>query len=437
MRMVDLIEKKRDGKRLLGHELDFIIQGLVKGEIPDYQVAAWCMAVLFQGLEEEEVVALTRAMIANGSVVDLSSIEGPTVDKHSTGGVGDKTSLVLAPILASLGAVVAKMSGHGLGHTGGTLDKLESIPGLRTSLTAGEFVAQAERIGLVIAGQTDELVPADKKLYALRDVTGTVPSIPLIAASIMSKKLAVGAGAIMLDVKYGSGALLVAPGDGTRLARMMMAIGRAFGARVGACLSSMEQPLGRAVGNALEVGEALATLRGEGPEDLREICLAMAAELQLMAGLATDREHAREKAVQAIGSGAALRKLGEMIQAQGGRGEVIDRPELLPTAKATTLVLSRASGYLARIDTAGLGRVAMRLGAGRATKEERIDPAAGLVFLVRLGDWVDQGTPLAELHTNRLAEIEPAQQDLRSCLGFSAQPVPVPPLFLVGPGQPI
>lgn len=435
MRAVELIEKKRDGGRLTGEEIEFFIGGLVRGEIPDYQAAAWCMAVYFRGLDEEETISMTEAMVRTGRTIDLSSIARPTVDKHSTGGVGDKTTLVVAPILAAMGAAVAKMSGRGLGHTGGTLDKLESIPGLRTDLDPETFVAQVDRIGLAVAGQTREMVPADGILYALRDVTGTVPSIPLIAASIMAKKIAAGAANLVLDVKYGSGALLPDPAQGRRLADLMRRIGEAHGRRVATCLSSMAQPLGRAVGNALEVKEALAALRGEGPPDLTELCLTLAAEAAFLAGLAKTREEAWKDAERAVAGGGALEKFRAMIAAQGGQAAVVDRPELLPAAKATTMVLSQKAGYLARIETAEVGRIAMRLGAGRATKGEAIDPGAGLVLLAKLGDRLEIGSPLAEIHTNRLAEIERAALDLRACLAIAEEPVPPPPLFLVKPGE--
>ncbi|MGE5550789.1 MAG: thymidine phosphorylase [Bacteroidota bacterium] len=434
MRAVDIIEKKRDGLPLERAEIRYFIDGLIAGAIPDYQASALCMAIYFRDLNDEETVALTEAMAGSGLTLDLGSLTRTAVDKHSTGGVGDKTTLVLAPVLAAAGATVAKMSGRGLGHTGGTLDKLESIPGMRTNLTPDEFVAQVRKIGLAVAGQTEALVPADKKLYALRDVTGTVPSIPLIASSIMAKKLAAGAGVILIDVKYGSGALLPNPDDGRRLASLMRRIGRAMGRRVSTCLSSMEQPLGQAIGNALEVREALATLAGGGPPDLREISLALAGELLVRAGLAQDQNEGKARAAQALDSGAALDKLRAMVAAQGGSPLIIDDPELLPRAKARTKVLARTSGYLARIDTAGLGRVAMRLGAGRARQDELVDPSAGLIFTARLGDYVEIGTPIAEIHTNRLAEIEPAQRELGACLVWSETPVIPPPLFLVPPG---
>ncbi|MGE5599286.1 MAG: thymidine phosphorylase [Bacteroidota bacterium] len=433
--MVDLIEKKRAGGAHSAEELNFLVQGLVRETIPDYQVSAWCMAVFFRGMDERETADLTRAMVGSGTVLDLSALTRPVVDKHSTGGVGDKVTLVVAPIAAAAGAAVAKISGRGLGHTGGTLDKLESIPGMRTALSPAEFLAQVERIGLAVVGQTETMVPADKRLYALRDVTGTVPSIPLIASSIMAKKIAAGAGAILLDVKYGNGALLPDPEDGRRLARLMLAIGRAVGRRVGACLSSMEQPLGRAIGNALEVEEALATLRGEGPEDLKELCLALAAEMLVLAGVADGRADGMARAAGVLRSGAALEKFRSFVAAQGGDPAVVDRTSLLPAAKARTTVVARSSGYLAAVDTAGLGRVAMRLGAGRATKEEQIDPSAGLIFRPRIGDWLEEGMPIAEIHTNRLAAIEPARAELLSCLSWSSSPPAKPPLFLVRPGD--
>ncbi|MGQ9778826.1 MAG: thymidine phosphorylase [Bacillota bacterium] len=430
MQAVEIIEKKRDGKKLTREEIEFFVQGLVRGAIPDYQAAAWCMAVYFRGLDEEETVHLTEAMVATGKTIDLSSLSRPTVDKHSTGGVGDKTTLVVAPILAALGAAVAKMSGRGLGHTGGTLDKLESIPGFRTNLTPEEFVAQVERIGLAVAGQTAEMVPADGILYALRDVTGTVPSIPLIAASIMAKKIAAGAANIVLDVKYGSGALLPDPEKGRRLAALMRRIGAAHGRRVSTFLTGMEQPLGRAVGNALEVKEALATLRGEGPSDLLALALTLAAEGAFLAGLAKTREEGRHQAERAVASGAALERFRRMIEAQGGPGAVVDRPELLPCAKATTIVPARQAGYLVRMDAAAIGRITMRLGAGREKKGDPIDHGAGIMLLAKLGAYVEAGMPLAELHTNRLAEIEQAAKEFQAALVLAEEPAPTPPLFL-------
>jgi len=427
---VEIIEKKRDGKKLTREEIAFFVDGVVRGAIPDYQAAAWCMAVYFRGLDEEETVQLTEAMVATGKTIDLSSLARPTVDKHSTGGVGDKTTLVVAPILAAMGAAVAKMSGRGLGHTGGTLDKLESIPGLRTDLTPTEFVAQVDRIGLAVAGQTAEMVPADGILYALRDVTGTVPSIPLIAASIMAKKIAAGAANLVLDVKYGSGALLPDPAQGRRLAVLMRRIGTAHGRRVSTFLTGMEEPLGQAVGNALEVKEALAALRGQGPPDLLTLALTLAAEGAFLAGLVKTREEGRRRAERAVASGTALEKFRRMIEAQGGEGAVVDRPDLLPRAKATTLVLAPRAGYLVRMDAAAIGRIAMRLGAGREKKGDPIDHGAGIVLLAKLGARLEPGMPLAELHTNRLAEIEQAMKEFQAALVLAEEPLPKPSLFL-------
>ena len=432
--MVDIIEKKRDGGRMSEEEFSFFLKGLVQGGIPPYQASAWCMAVFFRGLDEEETIAMTNTMLASGGSVNLNGLSKPTVDKHSTGGVGDKTSFVLMPILAAAGAAVAKMSGRGLGYTGGTLDKLESIQGVRTDLSLAEFLTQAENIGLVIAGQTGNLVPADKMLYALRDVTGTVQNSSLIASSIMSKKLASGASHLILDVKYGSGALLPDPKDGIRLAKLMLAIGTAAGRKIMTCLSSMEQPLGNAIGNALEVKEAVSTLRGRGPDDLRELCLSLAAAALVLTGLAPDAASGRARAEELIASGDALAKLQEMAIAQGGSGATAEE-WILPMARATTVCSARRKGFLAKINTAELGRVAMRLGAGRTTVEESIDPAAGLILLAKLGARIDVGSPLVEIHTNRLAEIERAQEDLMHCFVFSDEPVTPPPLFLARPGE--
>ncbi|MGE5529779.1 MAG: thymidine phosphorylase [Patescibacteria group bacterium] len=433
MRAVDIIEKKRDGGILTRQEIDFFIKGMVKKTVPDYQVAAWCMAVYFRGLDEEETIALAQALLETGITLDLSSISLPTADKHSTGGVGDKTTLVLVPLVAAAGVAVAKMSGRGLGHTGGTLDKLESIPGMRTGLSPEEMISQVGRIGIAIAGQSETLVPGDAILYTLRDVTGTVQNISLIAASIMAKKLAGGAESLLLDVKFGSGALLPDPADGRRLADLMAKIGQAAGRRVRTCLTSMEAPLGVAIGNALEVKEAIETLKGEGPGDLRRLCLHLAAEILVLTGVADDYAQGERRAETLLQSGAAKKKFGQLVEAQGGDPGVLDRPDLLPAAKATVRLCAPRSGYLARVDVAGLGRVAMRLGAGRAKKDDRIDPGAGLLFWPKPGDRLEKDQPLAELHTNRLAEIEPAQLDLLDCLSWSDAPVQAPSLFLDRP----
>ncbi|MFZ5597656.1 MAG: pyrimidine-nucleoside phosphorylase [Bacillota bacterium] len=406
MRMYDIILKKRQGGELSPEELEFVIKGLVNGSVPDYQVSALLMAIFFNGLSRRETTDLTMYMYRSGDTVDLSELPGIKVDKHSTGGVGDKTTLVLAPLVASCGVTVAKMSGRGLGHTGGTIDKLESIPGFRVELSHGEFINQVRKIGLAIVAQTGNLVPADKKLYALRDVTATVDSTPLIASSVMSKKLASGADAIVLDVKAGRGAFMKTPEEAEELARLMVDIGKGLGRRVVALISAMDQPLGRTVGNALEVREAIQTLRGEGPDDLRDICLEIGSEMMLLAQKAQSAEEARLILEKNISSGRALDKFAEMIKCQGGNTAVLDNLDIMPAASKTETVFAGEDGFLAVTDAMKIGLSAMNLGAGRTAKDSKIDLGAGLVLHKKVGEKVKRGDPLATLYHNNAPGLE-------------------------------
>jgi len=398
VRAYELIQKKRDGGELSADEIDWLVQGFVSGTVPDYQVSAFLMAVYFRGMTAEETAALTSAMVRSGETLDLSAIRGTKVDKHSTGGVGDKTSLALIPLVAAAGAPVAKLSGRGLGHTGGTLDKLESIPGFTTELSAEAFVSQVNRIGCAIAGQTADLVPADKKLYALRDVTATVDSIPLIAASVMSKKIAAGSDGIVLDVKTGSGAFMKSL-DGSRdLAKTMVVIGNTAGRRTVALISDMDQPLGYAVGNALEVREAIETLAGEGPDDLRELCIALGTQMLVLARVTKSQEDAGAILERLLSDGRALNKFKEMIRAQRGDPACVDDPTRLPQAPVSVPVPASSAGVVTAIDAERIGLAAMRLGAGRAKKEDTIDPAVGIVLKKKVRESVAKGDPLAQIH---------------------------------------
>lgn len=404
MRVVDVIHKKRDGGELTAEEIGVLATGYSRGDIPDYQMSAWAMAVLFRGMTSAETAALTLAMAASGDQVDLSPISGIKVDKHSTGGVGDKTTLIIGPLVASAGVPVAKMSGRGLGHTGGTIDKLESIEGFHTELSRDDFIEQVNTIGLSVIGQSGNLAPADKKLYALRDVTGTVESIPLIASSVMSKKIAAGADAIVLDVKTGSGAFMKTVQDAEELANAMVAIGSEVGRQTAAVISDMDQPLGYAIGNALEVEEALATLKGEGPNDLTELCLALSAHMVVLGGKAASFDEAKELLRGKLASGEALAKFRAFIEAQGGDGRIADQPALLPKAPYTIEVRSNQSGYVGAIEAEQLGLAAMMLGAGRETKDSVIDYAVGLTLRKKVGDEVKQGDTLAVLHVREQNE---------------------------------
>jgi pyrimidine-nucleoside phosphorylase len=430
MRAVELIEKKKRGGKHTPEELDWLIGAYTRGEVPDYQMAAWLMAVWFRGMASPETAALTMAMVRSGERLDLSGVAPFVVDKHSTGGVGDKTSLAVVPLVASCGVPVAKMSGRGLGFSGGTLDKLESIPGLTVDLSKERFIEQVRRYGLVIAGQSADLAPADGKLYALRDVTATVDCIPLIASSVMSKKIAAGAHGVVLDVKVGRGAFMKDLASARTLAEEMTRIGRAAGMRTVAVLSSMEQPLGRAVGNALEVREAIETLQSHGPPDFVELCLTVGSEMLLMAGRASTVEEARSLLQQAIASGAGLAKLREMVQAQGGDPALIDDPDRLPRARLTEPVAAPQDGYLAAIDAEEIGLAAVQMGAGRAVKGQPVDHAVGLVFHAKVSSRLRRGDLICELHLNNAALTEPVRQRVLAACTWSEDPVTPPPLIL-------
>ena len=422
MRMYDMIVKKRNGGELADQEIQAIIDGYVGGIIPDYQMSALLMAIYFQGMTNRELGTLTMAMAKSGDMVDLSSIDGIKVDKHSTGGVGDKTTLVLAPLVATCGGKVAKMSGRGLGHTGGTVDKMESIPGMRVEMDEQDFLRQVRKIGVSVIGQSGELAPADKKLYALRDVTGTVESIPLIASSIMSKKLAAGSDAILLDVKVGSGAFMKNIDDAHTLAEVMVRIGQHNGRRMKALLTDMDCPLGVSIGNALEVKEVIETLSGHGPSDLEHECVTMAAHMLELSNLGT-YDACLAKAKQALFDGSALRKFQDMIIAQGGNGEVIHDTSLLPGATYTYDIKTTKCGYIQHMQTEEIGLAAVQLGAGRATKEDTIDFGAGIVMAKKTGDAVQVGEILATLYANDEFLFERAADVYVQALTIGADPV--------------
>ncbi|MFP4198487.1 MAG: pyrimidine-nucleoside phosphorylase [Halanaerobium sp.] len=412
MRAYDIIYKKREGQKLNKEELEFLIKGYVEGEIPDYQMSAWSMAVYFQGMDAEETANLTMLMAESGDMIDLSSIKGIKVDKHSTGGVGDTTTLILAPLVASAGIPVAKMSGRGLGHTGGTIDKLESIPSFNTSLTREKFFDNVNQHGAAVVGQTGNLTPADKKLYALRDVTATVESIPLIASSIMSKKLAGGADAIVLDVKTGNGAFMKDFDQAKKLAEAMVAIGKEVGRDTAAYITDMNQPLGCAVGNALEVKEAIKTLKGKGPEDLTELCIELGSGMLQLAGKVKDRAEGKEILKENLKNGKALDKFAEMITAQGGNATVVEDLSLLPTADNKLEVKAEKAGYVSQIKALDVGLSAMILGAGRENKDSQIDPAVGLELKKKTADQVRKGDTLAVLYYNNNKNLKEAEQKL-------------------------
>lgn len=430
MRMVDIIIKKRDKSELSREEIEFFIQGYTKGEIPDYQASALAMAILLNGMTSRETKELTLAMAHSGEVLDLSKVVPVTVDKHSTGGVGDKTSLVVAPTVSACGLPVGKMSGRGLGFSGGTLDKLESIPGFRTNLTTDEFIQQLKTIGIVLTGQSADLAPADGKLYGLRDVTGTVQSIPLIASSIMSKKIAAGAQAILLDVKVGLGAFMTDLDDARKLAELMVEIGTRMGRKTIAILSDMNQPLGQAVGNSLELQEALNTLRGAGPEDFREHCLVVSGYMLALGGLAKDETQGKKMAVEALGAGKSLSKFRELVQAQGGDMSFVDEPDKLHKANLISEVESPRSGYLKEINGRAVGETAVLLGGGRERKGDPIDYTVGVLVKHKVGDWVKADDVLFSIHANDREKLRLARQIILDAHKWSDEPVkPLPQYY--------
>ncbi len=425
--MVDLIEKKRDGKTLTTEEINFVINGFTDGSVPDYQMSAFAMAVFLKGMTEKEYSDLTMAMVHSGDTIDLSNIEGIKVDKHSTGGVGDTTTLVLGPLVASLDIPVAKMSGRGLGHTGGTIDKLEAVTGFHVELTEEEFMKQVNDIKLAVIGQTGDLTPADKKLYALRDVTATVNSIPLISSSIMSKKIAAGADAIVLDVKTGAGAFMKDIDDARDLAKAMVKIGNNVGRQTVAVISDMSQPLGFAIGNALEVKEAIDTLKGEGPKDLEELCLVLGSQMVVLAKKAETLEEARAKLVENMKNGKALEVFKAFLVAQGGDGSIVDDPSKMPQAKYVKEVVAQTDGYVSQIVADAVGTAAMKLGAGRATKESVIDLAVGLMLNKKVGEAVKKGDSLVTVYSNT-EDISEVEKDLLANIIISSEKVEEPTL---------
>jgi pyrimidine-nucleoside phosphorylase len=431
MRAVDIIIKKREKGELTGEEIKFFVDSFTRGETPDYQVAAWAMAVLLNGMTPRETTDLTLAMAHSGEILDLSKIVDIAVDKHSSGGVGDKTTFVVLPVVAACGLPVGKMSGRGLGFSGGTLDKIESIPGYRVDLTTDEFKQQLKEFGIVLTGQSLDLAPADGKLYALRDVTGTVQSIPLIASSIMSKKIAAGAQAILLDVKVGLGAFMENLDEARALSTLMINIGNLAGRQVVALLSDMNQPLGVAVGNALEVVEAIDTLHGSGPLDFREHCLHVSAQMLVMGRRSPDLDSARRLAEGAISSGSAFEKFRVLVAAQAGDVSFLDNPQKFPKAKFTEVVNADRSGYLNMVHARIIGEAAVALGAGRARKGDPVDHAVGFLIHRRVGDYVEQNQPLATIYANDEAKLTEARLGVRTAFGWNDQPVPALPLFYV------
>lgn len=427
--MVDTIRRKRDGQPLSPSDIRNVVEGFVAGRIPDYQMSALLMAIYFRGLDEREMAELTLAMAHSGDTVDFGD-DPRVVDKHSTGGVGDKTSLVLVPLVASAGAIIPKMSGRGLGHTGGTLDKLESIPGFRVALDPKEFRRIVAEVGAAIVGQTKNLVPADKLIYALRDVTATVDSIGLIASSVMSKKIAGGAKRLVLDVKAGRGAFMPTVEKATELARAMVAIGQKAGVRAVAVVTAMDEPLGRAVGNALEVAEAVRCLRGEGPKDLEREAVELGAHLLVLAGLATDTVRARADLRRLIASGQALERFRRMVAAQGGDARVVDAPEqVLPRAPVQAEVAAPTSGWVKAIDALAVGRLCVQLGAGRERKEDTVDPSVGVVLRAKVGDQVARGESIATVHARNQTEAALGVKTLLAAYTFAEEPVAPPSLI--------
>jgi pyrimidine-nucleoside phosphorylase len=421
MRTVDLIQRKRDGAELAPEEIEFLVGGYTSGEIPDYQMSAFLMAVFFSGMTDRELSPLTDCMLRSGQTADLSAIPGVKVDKHSTGGVGDKTSLVVAPLAAAAGVVVPMMSGRALGHTGGTLDKLESIPGFRTDLTSEEFQKQLAELGLCFIGQTDQFAPADRKLYALRDVTGTVESVPLIASSIMSKKLAEGVDALVLDVKVGTGAFMKKQVDARKLAQAMVGIGRRMDKKVQALITDMNQPLGYAVGNALEVMEASQTLQNAGPADLTKLCLELAARMIFLGKKSATLEEARLIAEKHLVDGSAYKKFKDVVAAQGGNPQALDNFALLPNATGAREIVSPRSGFVSAIDAEDIGIASNMIGAGRDKKEDSIDPAVGIILEVKAGEKVEAGSILCRLYYTKEDRVEEAADKVEDAFHISAQ----------------
>jgi pyrimidine-nucleoside phosphorylase len=422
MRTVDLIQRKRDGEELVPEELIYLVEGYTSGRIPDYQLSAFLMAVFFSGMTDSEVSTLTDCMLRSGETIDLSAIPGVKVDKHSTGGVGDKTSLIAAPLAASAGVIVPMISGRSLGHTGGTLDKLESIPGLRTDLSIEEAVAQLQQCGLCYMGQTAQVAPADGKLYSLRDATATVESIPLIASSIMSKKLAAGLDALVLDVKVGAGAFMKKQVDARRLAQMMVGIGRRMNKRVQALITDMNQPLGYAVGNALEVMEASQTLQNVGPTDLTRLSLELAARMIYLGKITPTLDEARDVAQRKLLDGSGYRKFKEVIAAQHGNAKVLDKFELLPNATGVREITSPRAGFVSAIDAGDIGRASAAMGAGRDTKEGVIDPAVGVILEIKVGEKVEEGSVLCRLYYTSEEQVDEAAQDVEDAFRISSKP---------------
>ncbi|MFU2157831.1 pyrimidine-nucleoside phosphorylase [Caldisericum sp. AR60] len=429
MSIVEIIEKKKYGKHLEDNEIKEIVMGYVDGTVPDYQMAAFLMAVWFRGMDEKELSSLTDVMIHSGKTIDLSKINGTKVDKHSSGGVADTVTIPLVPIVASLGVPVAKMSGRGLGHTGGTIDKLESIPGFRVEVPIEEFINIVNRVGGAIISQSGELVPADKKIYALRDVTGTVDSIPLIASSIMSKKIASGTDAIVLDVKVGNGAFMEDLDDALKLAEAMVRIGNSLGRRTVAYITDMNEPLGDAIGNSIEVEEAISILKGKGSKRLFEVIETLGSEMLVLGGKVSEITLGKELIRETITSGKALQKLSEIIEAQGGNKEVINDFSLLPQAKFKKDIISEKTGYVSKIDTKGLGRLAQFLGAGREKKEDVIDLSCGIWFPVKLGDYIEKGQVIGTILSNNEAKLEEALSRFNSLIEVKDTPIKPPPLI--------
>ena len=429
MRMFDIIAKKRDGGVLSREELEFAVMGFVNGQVPDYQMSALLMAIYLRGMTEKETAHLTDVMAHSGDMVDLSAISGIKADKHSTGGVGDKTTLVIAPIVAACGVKIAKMSGRGLGHTGGTVDKMEAVPGTQTAVDRERFFAQVNEIGISVIGQSGNLAPADKKMYALRDVTATIGCVPLIASSIMSKKLAAGSDCILLDVKTGNGAFMKTLDDSIELAKAMVSIGQHNGRKVAALITDMDTPLGHNIGNSLEVIESVEVLKGHGPADLTEVCYQLAANMLYLAGKGS-LEECRRMAEEAVASGAAYEKLKQMFAAQGGDVSVLDDPDKFQKAKFSRPLLAAESGYLVRMNTEMVGNASVCLGAGRITKEDTIDFAAGIVLHKKTGDKVEAGECLATLYADHEEKFAAAEEMFRAALTFGPAPEPVPALVM-------